>query len=279
MLGEEEEHDFLFYLSAILGWIYFFAWSFSFYGQIIENYRRQSVKGLSWDFEFYNLTGFTSYSIYTIWGYVDPKIGTGTVSIQDLVFAVHAFVMTIVTIVQVFHYHDKNDPEQKVSPTCITIIICVVWGVLQIILLERILGLYDPHETPDRSFIFNSVIYLGWVKVFISLIKYIPQVISNYRRKSTEGWNIHNILLDFTGGTFSFGQNIVDTIRGSYNLTPDHQSPSLNIAKYALSFVSIFFDIIFCVQHYCLYRKSSSPEETKYQHLVNDVEKSQGTSK
>ena len=28
----------------------------------------------------------------------------------------------------------------------------------------------------------------------------------NYRRKSTEGWSIGNILLDFTGGSFSILQ-------------------------------------------------------------------------
>jgi cystinosin len=263
----DDPHDFLYYLSAVLGWIYFFAWSFSFYGQVIENYRRRSVAGLSFDFELYNLVGFTGYSIYTIWGYCDPDIGTGDVSIQDIVFACHAWVLTIVTIAQVVYYYDKDDPSQKVSPTCITIVITLVWGVLQIIFIERVLELYDPHQK-DKT-VFNSVIYLGWCKVFISLIKYIPQVISNYKRKSTEGWNIHNIILDFTGGTFSFGQNVVDTYRHKYTLTPDGQSPSLNIAKFALSFVSIFFDTIFAIQHFILYRKST--EETKYYIFVNNV--------
>lgn len=269
----EEVHDFLYYLSAVLGWIYFVAWSFSFYGQAIENYRRKSVSGLSFDFEVYNLLGFTGYSIYTIWGYVDNKIGTGTVAIQDVVFAVHAWLLTVVTIIQMFIYYDKNDPDQKVSSTCITIVICIIWGVLQIIFIERVLGLYDPHVTPDRPFIFNTVIYLGWCKVFISLIKYIPQVISNYRRKSTEGWNIHNILLDFTGGFFSFLQNIVDSFRDKFVIAPTDQPASLNIAKYALSFVSIFFDTIFFIQHYCLYPRAAN-EDKKYKKIVNEVENS-----
>ena len=268
----EEVHDSLYYLSQTLGWIYFFAWSFSFYGQVIENYRRKSVRGLSFDFELYNFLGFTGYSIYTIWGYLDENIGTGQVEIQDIIFALHAWVLTIVTIIQIFIYYDRDDSDQKVSSTCITITICLVWGVLQIILIERILGLYDPHLPPGRTFIFNSVIYLGWCKVFISLIKYIPQVISNYNRKSTEGWSIANIILDFTGGSFSFAQNIVDVLRKSFNLDKPGQSASLNIAKFALSFISIFFDIIFCIQHYCLYAKPKSEEEKKYQHLINDFD-------
>ena len=41
-------------------------------------------------------------------------------------------------------------------------------------------------------------------------------------------------------------------------MTSEGQSKGLNIAKYALSFISMFFDIIFMVQHYILYRNSNS---------------------
>ena len=51
----EEEKDALFYLSEIFGWTYFIAWSVSFYGQVIENYRRKSVSGLNFDFEIYTI--------------------------------------------------------------------------------------------------------------------------------------------------------------------------------------------------------------------------------
>lgn len=265
-----EDYDSLYYLSNTLGWIYFFAWSFSFYGQVVENYRRKSVRGLSFDFEVYNLLGFTGYSVYTIWGYLDKNIGTGQVAFQDIVFAIHAWILTVVTIVQIFYYYDRDDTDQKVSGTCITIVLCLVWGVLNIVFVERILGLYDPHITPGKATAFNSVIYLGWCKVFISLIKYIPQVISNYNRKSTEGWSIHNILLDFTGGSFSFAQNIVDVYRDDFSFDKPGQSHSLNIAKFALSFISIFFDLIFVIQHYFLYNKPKTEEEKKYEYLIND---------
>ena len=36
------------------------------------------------------------------------------------------------------------------------------------------------------------------------------QVYLNYLRKSTEGMNIHNFLLDFTGGTLSVAQLCMD---------------------------------------------------------------------
>ena len=254
----EEDKDGLYYLSHVLGWIYFVAWSVSFYGQVIENFRRKSVSGLNFDFEIYNLVGFSTYTIYNIRGYIDDNLGTGTVQIQDIVFACHALLLTIVTIVQILYYYNPKDKLQKVSNVTITIILIMLWGAILLIILENGLEYYDPHVKNNRKYIFNSLVYMGWCKVFISLIKYIPQVISNYRRKSTIGWNIHNILLDFTGGAFSFGQNIIDSIRDEFSVTSDGQSKGLNIAKYALSFISIFFDIIFMVQHYCLYKDSNS---------------------
>lgn len=241
-------------LSHILGWIYFFAWSFSFYGQILENYRRKSVSGLSFDFEVYNFTGFLAYSVYTIWGFVNPKMASGTFDINDVVFAVHAFAATIFTIIQIFIYYDKNDKDQKVSFTCILITSCLYWGSLNLIFVEDILKFYDPVLSEDKVK-FNVIIYLGFLKVFISFIKYLPQVRSNYLRKSTEGWNIHNIILDLTGGVFSLAQNIVDSINGQDTITHLGQNNSLNIAKFALSVCSIGFDIIFLIQHFVLYKK------------------------
>ena len=259
----EEDNDALFYLSVIFGWIYFVAWSISFYGQVIENYRRASVSGLNFDFEIYNLVGFTTYTIYNIRGYIDDNLGTGTVQIQDIFFGCHALLLTIVTLIQILYYFDPKDKLQTISNVTITIILVMIWGAILLVIVESGLEYYDPHVKEDRKYIFNSLVYMGWCKVFISLIKYIPQVISNYKRKSTIGWNIHNILLDFTGGAFSFGQNIVDSFRDEFSVTSEGQPKGLNIAKFALSFISMFFDIIFMTQHYILYKDSNTDIEER----------------
>ena len=259
----EEDNGVLFYLSVIFGWIYFFAWSISFYGQVIENHRRASVSGLNFDFEIYNLVGFTTYTIYNIRGYIDDNLGTGTVQIQDIFFGCHALLLTIVTLIQILYYFDPKDKLQTISNITITIILVMIWGAILLVILESGLEYYDPHVKEDRKYIFNSLVYMGWCKVFISLIKYIPQVVSNYKRKSTIGWNIHNILLDFTGGAFSFGQNIVDSFRDEFSVTSEGQPKGLNIAKFALSFISMFFDIIFMTQHYILYKDSNTDIEER----------------
>ena len=66
-------------LSIIVGWIYFFAWSLSFYPQIWENYKRQSVGGFSTEYALLNPCGFFFYSFYSIAGFVNPNLGTGSV--------------------------------------------------------------------------------------------------------------------------------------------------------------------------------------------------------
>jgi uncharacterized protein with PQ loop repeat len=58
----------------LVGWIYFFAWSISFYPQIILNFRRQSVVGLNFDFLALNIIGHSCYSIFNICLYTSRDI-------------------------------------------------------------------------------------------------------------------------------------------------------------------------------------------------------------
>jgi len=51
---------------------------------------------------------------------------------------------------------------------------------------------------------------LSYIKLACTLTKYIPQAVLNYRRKSTVGWSIENILMDFTGGVLSILQMFIN---------------------------------------------------------------------
>jgi cystinosin len=44
----------------------------------------------------------------------------------------------------------------------------------------------------------------GYGKAVITFFKYMPQVYLNFKRKSTVGWSLENVMLDFFGGFFSF---------------------------------------------------------------------------
>lgn len=67
------------------------------------------------------------------------------------------------------------------------------------------------------------------------------------------GWSLANVLLDLTGGLLSFAQIWLDAAALGQ---PVIGEGTLNIVKFALSVISVLFDTIFLIQHYCLYSHS-----------------------
>ena len=80
-------------------------------------------------------------------------------------------------------------------------------------------------------------------------MKYIPQVWANYKRQSTVGWSIVQILMDIVGGILSIAQLVIDS-----SLQNDWSGITGNPVKLGLGQISIAFDIIFMLQHYVFYR-------------------------
>ncbi|KAJ3285698.1 hypothetical protein HDU79_007130 [Rhizoclosmatium sp. JEL0117] len=184
-------------LSLLLGWTYFLAWSISFYPQIILNAHRRSVTGLSVDFVLLNVLGFLCYTIFNCVEYF--RFENPDVQLNDVVFAVHALVLCCVAMAQVVVY--SPDLKSIVAGTRVETRVAVVGipvliGVCSIVLPER-----------------KTLVVLGSVKLAISLYKYLPQLFLNWRRGSTVGWSITNILLDATGGILSVAQLFVDAAR------------------------------------------------------------------
>jgi cystinosin len=101
----------------------------------------------------------------------------------------------------------------------------------------------------------NPITVLGYAKLTITLIKYTPPAVWNCKRKSTKGWSIFNIVLDLIGGVFSMTSGGLSAENG------------LNLTKVILGFITIVYDVLFCIQHYCLFRNS---EEENDQKLIDD---------
>ena len=95
------------------------------------------------------------------------------------------------------------------------------------------------------------------MKLLITCAKYLPQVIHNCRAKSTAGWSIYQTLCDFTGGIFSIAQLLIDSA-----LQADWSGVAGNPVKFWLGNITIFFDVILLVQHYCLYGDKSKDVES-----------------
>lgn len=89
---------------------------------------------------------------------------------------------------------------------------------------------------------------MGYCKLLIVMLKCTPQAYYNYKRKSTKGWSIGGIITDLIGGVFSMASGGLSVSNG------------LNISKVILAFLSIFYDLLFCFQHYVLYRHPKHPK-------------------
>ncbi|XP_050546959.1 cystinosin homolog isoform X2 [Daktulosphaira vitifoliae] len=231
-------------ISVIVGWIYFTAWSISFYPQIYENWTRKSVVGLNFDFISLNLIGFILYSMFNI-GLWIPEVdneylernprGHNPVQLNDIFFSVHAVFATLVTVIQCFCYERGSQQVSYTAKLIMFFYSIVIIGLSIVIYLQKITWL-------------DFLYYCSYIKLSITLIKYIPQAIMNYKRQSTIGWSIGNIFLDFTGGTLSIMQMIIN----AYNYN-DWASIFGDPTKFGLGLLSVFFDILFFLQHYVFY--------------------------
>ncbi|KAL3942616.1 MAG: hypothetical protein SGBAC_003217 [Bacillariaceae sp.] len=256
-------------MSACIGWVYFMCWSVSFYPQVISNFKRETTQGLSPEFCGLNVLGFTCYSIYNgafFWNetihelYKERHGADAEISVQsnDVAFAFHALLLSSITLFQIGYYDGIRAmmPSKTILGVLIALMcVCTFYPWLVIF------NFGDHYNWLDYLYLLSTV------KIMISLIKYIPQVILNYQRKSTAGWSIWNIILDFTGGLLSDLQLIFDC-KDMHNFS----AITGNFAKFGLGSVSIFFDIIFMLQHYVLYRHSSEATNER-EPLLSDEER------
>jgi cystinosin len=83
-------------------------------------------------------------------------------------------------------------------------------------------------------------------------------VYANFKRKSTHGWAIGMVLCDFLGGVCSAVQLVLEAA-----ITDNWGGLLGDIVKLLLGIISMSFDVIFMVQHYCLYKGADPDDEHK----------------
>lgn len=237
--------------SSVLGWTYFSAWSASFWPQVVLNWSRRSVAGLSFDFAFLNAAGFACYAAFNLALFASPSVRAAyarahrghapAVRAADVFFSVHAFALSSVTCLQIVAYPRGG---QTVSRPCKAALGALGVGVpcaLALALLGALSWL--------------QLLYaLSYVKLGVTLTKYVPQARLNCRRRSTEGWSIDNVVLDFLGGALSLGQLLLDAA-----CADDWSAVSGDPVKFGLGFVSMVFDSLFLAQHFVCYRGRAGP--------------------
>jgi LCT (Lysosomal Cystine Transporter) family transporter len=212
------------------------------------------VVGLNFDWQILNLVGFSCYSAYMFglfWNqslraqYAAANNGAEpSVQTNDVFFGFWATIMSIIILLQIAIYERGG---QKVSRICW---IAIAGMLIAIAVMAACAGL----KVNDGKFSWlDMLIGLSYIKLGITVVKYAPQVVQNYRRKSTIGFSIENILLDITGGSLSLAQALLDNgIKHEWGAILGG-----NPAKFFLGLASMVYDCIFLTQHYCLYAKNN----------------------
>ncbi|KAK8038068.1 cystinosin [Apiospora phragmitis] len=250
---------FLEFVSAAFGWVYTLCWSASFYSQPLLNRRRRSTSGTTVDFPMINVFGFIAYLTSNMAFYYSPVIRaqyaarnhglTPTVAFNDIVFAAHAVVLCAITTSQYFLpslWGFERAPGTRPSRGIVAV---AAGSILAVCVIVFVVAGADPGADPQTSWAWLDAVYtISYAKLLVTLIKYAPQLLTNYRNRSTKGWSIWQILLDFSGGTLSIAQQGVD----SY-LQRDWSGITGNPVKFALGNVSMLYDVFFMAQHYVLY--------------------------
>lgn len=246
--------------------------------------------GLSADMMIVNPIGFLTLTIWS-WGiYFSPTARRQyqarhhghlpQVSVSDLAFSLHALVISSITLGQVLYYAWKNKPKSSAddesrpllggASTAADLAVPTSTHKPSVVLQLSLAAMTVAAFVSAGLVWAGKAEFLDWLylvsslKLFISLVKYIPQVLLNYRLKSAEGLAIWVILLvswrkqatraalrqqDITGSFLSFAQLAVSAVF----IEHDPSGIVANPAKLGLSLLSVLFDAIFIVQHYWLY--------------------------
>ena len=99
--------------NRLCGWLYFSAWSLSFYPQIILNIKRRTTQGLTPDFPLLNVVGFSCYTITQAVFLYSPVVRAQyaarhpvspepTVRFNDLAFGAHALILCVIVYSQFY---------------------------------------------------------------------------------------------------------------------------------------------------------------------------------
>ncbi|TKA62021.1 hypothetical protein B0A55_11124, partial [Friedmanniomyces simplex] len=250
-------------ISRSCGWLYFLAWSLSFYPQPLLNHRRRTTQGLTPDFPLLNVFGFTCYTVSTAAFLYSPTVKAQyaarhpaspepTVRFNDLAFGAHALVLCVVTYSQfwprLWGWKAPSDVVRHANRVTLGLLWGGILGIATITVMVVVRG-EDGRSSNGAGWAWIDVIYsLTYIKLLLTIFKYIPQALSNSRRQSTVGWSIVQVLLDFTGGILSLLQLVIDSA-----LQADWSGLTGNPVKLGLANISLAFDMVFMTQHYVLY--------------------------
>lgn len=250
------------------GWSYAISWGISFYPTLYLNYSLKNADSISLDYLVLNIMGYLCYSISVYLQLYNPTVRhqyqlyfsnrLPLLSNADLFYSIHGLTLLTILCSQVFYgnriWEFRNERKSYKLHT-----------LSKMILLFIILFVIFSWKFGDPTFSFlNFAMNLAYFKIIMSLIKYIPQVLHNYRRKSMHGISRLQIILDLIGALFSFTEFYLK------NDLPILEAIDSNRGKFGITCVTFLFGIIYLIQIY-LYGSSkivNKPDNEKMFEVV-----------
>ncbi|GME75078.1 unnamed protein product [[Candida] boidinii] len=159
----------------------------------------------------------------------------------DLLYSFHGVLLNFLMVSQLIYgkslWNFTNQKRDKISLLKLTKL------QFLLIFLSVIYKLFKISTSIEQFEFLNFVLFLAYLKIVISTIKYIPQVIHNFKRKSMFGISKLQIFLDLTGCLFASSQLILEN--------PDMSIYELcyyNRSKVGVVLTTIVFDSIYIFQ-------------------------------
>lgn len=146
----------------------------SFYPQLLANFRRKSVEGLSLDFILMNIAGFTCYTVYNLALFTSPTVQAEykqrfqttsiPVELNDVLFGIHALLLSVVMAIQCMIYPKSS--MQKVSlGTSLGLSVTGVLGLAYV----GVLAVRGESDVPWTWL--DLCYYCSFVKMGVTLVK------------------------------------------------------------------------------------------------------------
>lgn len=245
-------------LSFFLLYSFFILISFSFYAQIIHNWRRKKTFGFSID---YILLGLFSYLYYVIFitcyyfYYFYIQFIRLDSTIVDVLFGIHSFLgFLLLSIQAVFEW------EKTYKHISIITKIIISFSLGCVILLNVISSMIQNYfSIEDYGFVISFYV--------LYCLKYYFQIQQNNSRKSTIGFNVLSSLFDLGG-------NILAVLYYICNITLLNEWRVIDIIGLVCFSSSVIGNICLIVQHWVLFSNSNSDlGEHFFEHfLINTLE-------
>ncbi|KAF5306128.1 hypothetical protein FQR65_LT07404 [Abscondita terminalis] len=201
------KYFFLYWFSVVTLWAYSFLLGLAYYPQIYINYRRKSVIGLSFDFILLSAIEYAIFFLFYIGlNYLSQRKESNFFTQPNhltqykpngVVYSVHGVAMFGIILAQCFFY-DKTKrnilsySKIAIALTIIFVTFLLAWGDFE---LHQIL-----------KWLYATLV------VLISVSKFIPQIVLNYKHKSTKGLSKSLIYMKTVAGFLILIQLFMDSL-------------------------------------------------------------------